>query len=662
MAHSSARRLEPGPDHLTDDSTSHILAQLERGEIPWLKRDARDATDTQCRNDGDVEAAFLDLVAAAGIDVRLGAIQTFYSRGEDLIALSDWRGREPADHLRDWIHELVHATGHPARLDRELPLVFGSTAHGIEDLIAEMATAAVCASLGIVPSLRHPDSVDHWIDLLRADDRIFGHAEQAAGAATAYLFARRDAQDANLFDRNSDAANGDAFAERCETDRHHFRFIVSPEDAADMADLRAFTRELMVDMATDLGTDLDWVAVDHWNTDNPHLHILVRGRASDGTDLVIDRDYIREGMRARAEERVTIELGPRSEREIAAALEREVEADRWTGLDRRLQRLAEEAGGIVDLRPRDGSRDPSQRNLLLGRAAKLERLGLADRIAPATWSLKADLEPILRDLSIRTDIIKTMHRAMGGLDRANPSAFAVQGDAPSDVIIGRLVERGLHDELVGTAYAVIDGADGRAHHVRFRDLEVTGDATPGAIVDVRSWTSPKGEARLSLAVRSDLTLDQQVGAPGATWLDRQLVGSDPVATGGGFGEDIRQAMARRAEHLATAGLARRVGDRIVPERGLLDTLMARDVAAAAGRLEAATGLAHQPSAAGEHVSGTYRERVTLASGRFAMIEDGLGFQLVPWRPSLDAHLGRHVTGTMGRSGTIDWALGRGLGR
>src|SRR3546814_14719319 len=91
-----------------------------------------------------------------------------------------------------------------------------------------------------------------------------------------------------------------------------------------MADLRAFTRELMDDVARDLGTDLDWVAVDHWNTDNPHIHVLLRGKADDGTDLVIDRDYIREGMRGRAEERVTVELGPRSEQDIRRSEERRV--------------------------------------------------------------------------------------------------------------------------------------------------------------------------------------------------------------------------------------------------------------------------------------------------------------------------------------------------
>ena len=139
-----------------------------------------------------------------------------------------------------------------------------------------------------------------------------------------------------MFDARSDAADERAFAERCEDDRHHFRFIVSPEDAAQLADLRTFTRELMADVERDLGTRLDWVATDHWNTDNPHVHVLIRGKADDGQDLVISRAYISRGFRDRAAERVTLELGPRSELEIRSALEKEVDAERWTGLDRAL--------------------------------------------------------------------------------------------------------------------------------------------------------------------------------------------------------------------------------------------------------------------------------------------------------------------------------------
>ena len=142
-------------------------------------------------------------------------------------------------------------------------------------------------------------------------------------------------------------------------DRHHFRFIISPEDAAELADLRGFTRELMQDVERDLGTRLDWVAVDHWNTDNPHVHVLIRGRADDGQDLVISRDYISRGFRDRAAERVTFELGPRSEHEIRTALEKEVEAERWTSLDRALRDIADDGGGVADLRPGGGARTRS---------------------------------------------------------------------------------------------------------------------------------------------------------------------------------------------------------------------------------------------------------------------------------------------------------------
>ncbi|MEG3125089.1 DUF3363 domain-containing protein [Sphingomonas sp. GB1N7] len=307
----------------------------------------------------------------------------------------------------------------------------------------------------------------------------------------------------------------------------------------------------------------------------------------------------------------------------------------------------------------------NRRILLLGRAAELERLGLANRVSSATWTLRADLEPTLRDLSIRTDIIKTMHRAMAGAERSiDPQSFALQGDAPSEPIIGQLVERGLHDELTGTAYAVIDGADGHVHHVRFADLETTGDAAPGAIVEVRQWVGTNGDTRLSLAVRSDLSLDQQIEARGTTWLDRQLVSQSPVPTAGGFGRDIRDARERREAHLVEEGLAHRVGSGVSIQRGLIETLKARELDDAVLRKVGQTGLVHNPSALGDYVSGVYRERVTLSSGRFAMIDDGLGFQLVPWRPALDAHLGRHITGTMGPGGAVDWSLGRsrGLGR
>jgi type IV secretory pathway VirD2 relaxase len=429
-----------------------------------------------------------------------------------------------------------------------------------------------------------------------------------------------------------------------------------------MTDLRAFTRELMKEAARDLGTGLDWVAVDHWNTDNPHIHVLVRGRTDDGQDLVISRDYISQGFRGRAAERVTLEMGPRSEQKIRAGLETEVGAERWTSLDRSLRDISDKGGGIADLRRGGAGEDPEIRRSMLGRAAKLERLGLAEQVGSAQWTLKPGLEPALRDLAIRGDIIKTIHRAMSGAgSEPDVARFALHGDQPAEPVLGRLVERGLHDELNGTAYAVIDGVDGRTHHLVFSDLEMTGDAKPGAIVESRAYDDAAGRKRLSLATRSDLAIEAQISAAGATWLDRQLLAKESALSSGGFGAELGQAIDRRIDHLVEQDLARRQGQRVILARDLLNTLRRRELDEVTAKLSAETGLAHRPSAEGEHVSGVYRQRVTLASGRFAMIDDGMGFQRVPWRPALEQQLGRQVSGALLPGGSVDWSFGRNRG-
>jgi type IV secretory pathway VirD2 relaxase len=471
----------------------------------------------------------------------------------------------------------------------------------------------------------------------------------------------RNGEEARLIDAASDSVDAKTFAERCAEDRHHFRFIVSPEDAAQMADLRVFTRELMKDVERDLGTKLDWVAVEHWNTDNPHVHVLVRGKADDGRDLVISRDYMSQGFRRRAADRVELELGPRSEKEIRASLEKEVEAERWTSLDRALRDIADESAGLVDLRPRAGGEDPELRRLLVGRAGKLERLSLAEPIGPARWSLKSGLEPALRDLGVRGDIVKTMHRAIRRLGRdPDVTGFALWGEEPSTPIVGRLVERGLHDELKGTAYAIVEGIDGWTHHLRFSDLALTGDGAPGAIVEVRLYDYANGRRGLSLAIRSDLAIEKQVAASGATWLDRQLIAREPIATAGGFGAEVQNAMDRRAEHLVKQRLASQQGQRIVFARDLLKTLRRHELDSAIARLTAETSLAHQSAAEGDRVAGVYRQRIVLSSGRFAMIDDGLGFQLVPWRPALEQRLGQQVLGVITASG-VEWDFARKRG-
>ena len=474
----------------------------------------------------------------------------------------------------------------------------------------------------------------------------------------------RDGEKARLFGPGGDDADPKAFAERCEEDRHHFRFIVSPDDALEMSDLKSFTRELVGQMEKDLGTRLDWVAVDHWNTEHPHVHLIVRGVRDDGENLVISRDYIKEGMRDRARDLITQELGPRTDQEIRRTLERQVEAERWTNLDRQLARDAYRTG-IVDLAPHADRQPDEFHALKVGRLRKLETLGLADQVGPGQWAITDKAEATLRELGERGDIIKRMHRALTdrGIERGAAS-YVLAGESLNDPVVGRLVDRGLDDDLKGTAYAVVDGVDGRTHHIKLTDLDAAGDSAPGSIVELRKFDDAKGQRRVALAVRSDLDISAQVTATGATWLDRQAIAREPVALGGGgFGAEVRDAMDRRAAHLIEQRLAERQGHSVIFARNLIDTLRQREVEALGEKLSSETGRPFSKAGTGEYVAGAYRQRIALASGRFAMIDDGLGFQLVPWSPSLERHLGQHVSGVARGDGGVDWSFARkrGLG-
>ena len=499
--------------------------------------------------------------------------------------------------------------------------------------------------------------------------RLVRHHARATPLAAHLKYLRRegvtrDGEKARLFGPETDEVDGRGFAERCQDDRHHFRFIVSPEDAVDMADLKSFTRDLMRQMETDLGTRLDWAAVDHWNTDNPHVHIILRGRADDGQDLVIARDYIKEGMRARAADLVTQELGPRSDLDIRRTLERQVEAERWTQLDRQLVRDGGERG-VIDMAPDPNVRPEDYHALKVGRLRKLETLGLAEQVGPGQWMIDGKAEATLRELGERGDIIKRMHRALTerGIERGSAS-YVLAAESLDTPIIGRLIDRGLDDELKGTAYVVVDGVDGRTHHIKLPDLDAAGDSAPGSIVELRKFDDAQGQRRVAIAIRSDLDIDRQIAASGATWLDRQNIAREPAALSeGGFGAEVRDALERRADHLVGQGFGERHGQRVTFSRNLIDTLRRRELEALGEKLASQNGQPFNRAASGEYVAGAYRQRFTLASGRFAMIDDGLGFQLVPWTPSLEKQLGRHVSGVARDDGGIDWSFGRkrGLG-
>jgi len=496
--------------------------------------------------------------------------------------------------------------------------------------------------------------------------RIVRHGPRMTplGAHLSYLRREgvtKDGQPARMFDAESEDADIGVFAKRAAGDRHHFRFVVSPEDAADLTDLHAYTRDLVGEMERDLGTGLDWVAVDHWNTDNPHVHLLVRGKETDGRDLVIHREYITRGLRARAQELATIELGPRVEQEIRAKLADEVAAERWTNLDRTLQRAAAIApNGILDFRPeRDGWADDRQvRGLLMGRLQRLEAMGLARSVGPAQWLLAEEAEPTLREIGIRGDIIRTMNKSLGH----NVGDVAIYGAiGPEQPVIGRVAAKGLDDELAGKPYLIIEGIDGRPHYVRLGAAVDLTDIPDSGMV--RATTSRNGK-RTILRVLSDLTIEEQVVARGATWLDRELVAREKSALAPtGFGAEVRQALERRTDRFIEEEFARRRGREILFTSDLLGRLERRELTEAAHAIEAETGLKFRTANDGEQVSGIYRRREVLASGRFALITDEASreFGLVPWRPEIERALGQEVSAIV-RGRSVEWSFqpNRGL--
>lgn len=268
----------------------------------------------------------------------------------------------------------------------------------------------------------------------------------------------RDGEAGKLYGRDTDCADGKEFLERGLEDRHQFRFIVSAEDASEYPDLKPFVRKLMARMEDDLGTRLDWVAVDHHNTGHPHTHIVLRGRDDLGQDLVIARDYVAHGMRERAAEIVTLDLGPRTDREIEDRLAKQVTQERLTDIDRAMRRMASDAGDLSLTQSRAGA----GHHQWAGRLQNLARMGLAEEVAPARWRLSPEMEPSLKAMGERDDIIKLMNRelAVRSMDRGYGELVVHDGEP----VTGRVVSRGLCDARDDTHFLLVDGADGRVHY------------------------------------------------------------------------------------------------------------------------------------------------------------------------------------------------------
>ena len=333
--------------------------------------------------------------------------------------------------------------------------------------------------------------------LLSSRDRLAGFRSRRAivktrlvrlgpkGMATARAHLRyiqrdgvtRKGDPGELYGPDTDVADGKAFLDRCDGDRHQFRFIVSTEDGAEYPDLKSYVRRLMAQVETDLGTKLDWVAVDHFNTERPHTHIMLRGVNDTGKNLIIAREYIAHGFRERASELVTLDLGPRTAREIEDRLRHDVGQERLTAIDRRLLRRIDQ-DSIVS----SGDRDPFQQSLAAGRLRNLTSMGLADDLGGGRYRLADGIEATLRRMGERGDIIRTMQRELTARKLARAGVDQVVTEKLEQPIIGRVIHRGFADEHRDRHFLMIDSVDGRVHYVDIGKGDAT-EATPeGAVV------------------------------------------------------------------------------------------------------------------------------------------------------------------------------------
>jgi len=356
-----------------------------------------------------------------------------------------------------------------------------------------------------------------------------------------------DGERANLYSESGQEVEAKKFAERGVDDRHQFRVIVSPEDASELADLKAYTRDLVKQMETDLGTKLDWVAADHYDTGQPHTHLVIRGKRDDGTDLVIPKDYVSKGIRERAQELVTIELGPVQEIEGRTRMARMVGQQRLTEIDRQLFRGAQDRIADVSGPARKGQLWREQ--LHRARLKSLAKMGLVEPLGKGRWRINENAEQTLKRMGERGDIIQTMHRAMAGRDQRliDGTSLYDPGVDGAKPVTGKILALGVGDDVADRAYLVIDDLDGKSCYVNLGPSDRLADFSPGMIVTVHPASH---EPRIS-----DKTIDKIASQNGGRYSQVLHMEADSNAR-----PEFVAAHVRRLEALRRVGLVERRPD------------------------------------------------------------------------------------------------------
>jgi type IV secretory pathway VirD2 relaxase len=310
-----------------------------------------------------------------------------------------------------------------------------------------------------------------------------------------------------------------------ENDEHIFKLIVSPENGHRL-DLKQHAKDLMHIVQNDFKTKLEWVAIDHHNTDNPHLHILIRGIDDRGETLIIERDYLSHGFRHRSEDLATRVLGLRLNRDIVQARTRQLEREYVTELDRSILRKAENSIVNYHTPVPDNLLSRQQRLLEIRRLNFLEKNGLAEKINSKAWKLDNNLELILQQRQLANDIIKS---------RANHNIMTLSHEIPAPTqvhehkpLTGKVVGMGLENELKDRRYLLLEGIDGKVHYleatnsiVKARDnFELSNNDI--ITLEKKKFVNEQGKTIEYLKLQNHHSLDELQHAP-QTRLDRDVI-------------------------------------------------------------------------------------------------------------------------------------------
>lgn len=480
--------------------------------------------------------------------------------------------------------------------------------------------------------------------------------------------AEREGEKGRFYDAREDEVRDaqERLQDWAQNDPRHFRIVLAPESGARIVaedgHLRDFTRETMARMERHLGVEIDWLGIDHHNTDNPHTHVIVRGVRRDGVELILPRDYVSHGLREVARDVATERIGARGPDDERLRLDREAHARGFTRLDQAIeQELGKRSEILLQRLGRD--RDPAFADAMKARARELARIGLARESRRNVMRFEPDWSDRLK--------------AMRSIDVRRELARGRLYEKSMGRIAGEVRELGPRGETPDRGVLVVETAD-KGRLVLNTSMEAIADLQCGSLVTLTPEGRRGGIERLSFHSPAE---QSRVWAQ--TELDREL---DRVA----HGEQprlpdtpaVREALDQRTQLLEGHGFgARDSSGKFHFRDGAMDALkenelkhegklatreqhgLFRDVTPGTGEARDWGG---SKNFAGEEVWNV-RDTKELFAGKTAILERGRDVALAPMKPGMGIGPGDSVTLDLSREIaktpelSMTKLVGRGLG-